>query len=115
MTEPTNPSPDVIVESALEIEGARELLMKRRRDSVRKFWGAVLASGAAAVAIGIELVGTLRGRPVFGWLVPVLFAGFSIHLWSRWGKARSLAEIQDDLVVSLEMNRPPPPLPPATE
>lgn len=100
-----DPSADAVVELSLEVEGAREDLSLSRRESRRELRWAIGVSCLAGLCFAIEAWATWRGEPVFGWLVFVLFTGFSVYFWRRRRRAAEVVSTREEALALLEARR----------
>ena len=92
-------------EISLEIVEARDSMLTLRRESRTQFQRTVGYSAAAAFTLGLEIWGVLRGEPVFGWLIPILFSAFAASFWSRLLSVRRGIVTLEASVQCLEMQR----------
>jgi len=87
---------EAAVKLGLESEEARHKLVQAAREARRELICAVGSTGVAGLAFGIEAWATFRGEPVFGWLISVLFTGFSIYFWARRRRVKGVVASLDE-------------------
>jgi hypothetical protein len=117
--EEDRPTPEILVTVGLVTEEVREELLLSRERASREQFRALWISGFAGFLIGLETWGVMRGMPVFGWLIPVLFVGFGVYFWFRRRHTKDrVSSLEEELKV-LETERERisglrgPPMPPS--
>jgi hypothetical protein len=93
---------ETAVELILELEAARDALIKGRGSARIELLRAIGSTGVAGLLLGIEAWATWRGEPAFGWLVFVIFIGFAGYFWSRRLRAEKATRSLDEALRLLE-------------